>query len=48
MGNVPRFLGQKVGKRWRFHREAIGEWLKQHPVVVAGSQSPSISRNVGC
>ena len=23
--------GQKVGKRWRFHREAIDAWLKQHP-----------------
>jgi len=26
-----RLPGQKVGKRWRFHREAIDEWLKQHP-----------------
>ena len=25
-GKVP---GQKVGKHWRFHREAIDEWLKQ-------------------
>ncbi|MEQ9617198.1 MAG: helix-turn-helix domain-containing protein [Phycisphaerales bacterium] len=24
-GKVP---GQKVGKHWRFHREAIDEWLK--------------------
>lgn len=24
-GTVP---GQKVGKHWRFHREAIDEWLK--------------------
>ena len=23
--------GQKVGKRWRFHKDAIDEWLKQHP-----------------
>ncbi|HAI12337.1 MAG TPA: DNA-binding protein [Phycisphaerales bacterium] len=22
---------QKVGKCWRFHREAIDGWLKQHP-----------------
>lgn len=21
---------QKVGKHWRFHKEAIDEWLKQH------------------
>jgi len=25
-GKLP---GQKVGKRWRFHKEAINEWLKQ-------------------
>ena len=22
---------QKVGKHWRFHKEAIDEWLKQQP-----------------
>lgn len=27
-GKLP---GQKLGKRWRFHKEAIDEWLKQHP-----------------
>ena len=27
-GSVPC---QKVGKHWRFHKEAIDEWLKQHP-----------------
>ena len=27
-GKLP---GQKVGKRWRFHKEAIDDWLKQHP-----------------
>lgn len=27
-GKLP---GQKVGKRWRFHREAIDDWLRQHP-----------------
>ncbi len=26
-----RLPGQKVGKRWRFHKEAIDEWSKQHP-----------------
>jgi len=26
-----RLPGQKVGKRWRFHKEAIDEWLKRHP-----------------
>ena len=25
-GKVP---GQKVGRHWRFHREAIDEWLKK-------------------
>ena len=23
--------GQKVGKRWRFHKDAIDEWLRGHP-----------------
>jgi len=31
-----RLPGQKVGRRWRFHREAIDEWLKQHPKKGAG------------
>lgn len=22
---------QKVGKRWRFHKDAIDEWLRGHP-----------------
>ena len=26
-GGLP---GQKVGKRWRFHKEAIDSWLKNH------------------
>jgi excisionase family DNA binding protein len=26
-----RLPGQKIGKRWRFHKDAIDEWLKQHP-----------------
>ena len=26
-----RLPGQKVGKRWRFHKDAIDELLKQHP-----------------
>lgn len=26
-----RLPGQKVGKRWRFHKEAIDEWVKQGP-----------------
>lgn len=27
-GGLP---GQKVGKRWRFHKKAIDDWLRQHP-----------------
>ena len=27
-GKLP---GQKVGKRWRFHKGAIDDWLRQHP-----------------
>lgn len=27
-GKVP---GQKVGKHWRFHRDAIDDWLKTAP-----------------
>jgi len=27
-GKLP---GQKVGKRWRFHKEAVGRWLQNHP-----------------
>lgn len=26
-GKIP---GQKVGKHWRFHRDAIDRWLKNH------------------
>jgi len=26
-----RLPSQKVGKRWRFDKDAIDEWLKQHP-----------------
>lgn len=28
-GKVP---GQKVGRHWRFHREAVDHWLKSTPV----------------
>jgi excisionase family DNA binding protein len=27
-GGLP---GQKVGRRWRFHKGAIDDWLRQHP-----------------
>jgi excisionase family DNA binding protein len=28
-GKLP---SQKVGRHWRFHKEAVDEWLKQQPV----------------
>lgn len=35
-GKLP---GQKVGKRWRFHREAIDDWLRQHPRHDGGTET---------
>jgi len=29
-GKVP---GQKVGRHWRFHKEAVEDWLKQQPTT---------------
>ena len=23
--------GQKIGKRWRFHKDAVDEWMKKQP-----------------
>ena len=37
-GSVP---SKKVGKHWRFHKEAIDEWLKQHPLNKAGGAQKS-------
>ena len=25
--------GQKVGRHWRFHREALDDWLKRQPMA---------------
>ena len=39
-GKLP---GQKVGRRWRFHKDAIDDWLKQHPTgstAKRGSHGP--------
>ena len=33
-GKLP---GQKIGKRWRFHRDAIDGWLKSHPEHLSGN-----------
>jgi len=27
--------GQKIGKRWRFHKNAIDEWLREIPANKA-------------
>jgi len=32
-GKLP---GQKIGKRWRFHKDAIDEWLRTMPVTKEG------------
>ncbi len=34
-GGMP---GQKVGKRWRFHKDSIDEWLKGHPEHLLGDE----------
>lgn len=36
-GKVP---GQKVGKHWRFHRNAIDRWLAEHRYDSDGSSKP--------
>lgn len=33
-----RLPGQKVGKRWRFHRAAIDRWLQSHPDHVGNAR----------
>ena len=35
-GKLP---GQKVGKRWRFHQDAIDEWIKSGTGTVASHKS---------
>ena len=37
-GRVP---SQKVGRHWRFHRDAIDAWLKEHG-TSAGEQKKNI------
>jgi excisionase family DNA binding protein len=29
--------GQKLGKRWRFHKDAIDDWLKSQPTHLKSS-----------
>jgi excisionase family DNA binding protein len=33
--------GQKVGKHWRFHKDAIDQWLRQRGPVSPSSNSDS-------
>ena len=38
-GSVP---GQKVGKHWRFHKDAVDEWLRQRgPVSSPRNSNPA-------
>jgi excisionase family DNA binding protein len=30
--------GQKVGRHWRFHREAIDQWLRHEPTAKTKNQ----------
>lgn len=34
-GAVP---GQKVGRHWRFHREAVDQWLRKEPTATTKNQ----------
>lgn len=39
-GKVP---GQKVGKHWRFHRDAIDEWLKRFGPLSSSTRARTSS-----
>jgi excisionase family DNA binding protein len=37
-GSIP---GQKVGKHWRFHKDAVDEWLRQRgPIAPSTKAAP--------
>lgn len=36
-GSIP---GQKVGKHWRFHKDALDQWLRQRGPVVPPPPNP--------
>jgi len=44
LAQTGRIPCQKVGRHWRFHRNAIDRWLSQDPMSVA-SESNSSSRD---
>jgi excisionase family DNA binding protein len=31
--------GQKVGRHWRFHRDAVDQWLRREPAAKSKSQN---------
>ena len=39
-----RLPGQKVGKRWRFHKDAIDGWLKRHPTRSTAKRKSQATR----
>ena len=38
-GGLP---GRKIGKRWRFHKGAIDDWLRWHPDNLGNRNSGNI------
>jgi excisionase family DNA binding protein len=42
-GGIP---GQKVGKHWRFHKDAIDQWLRQRGPNVTLQENDSVTRPV--
>jgi len=36
--------GIKVGRHWRFHRDAVDEWLKSHPDQLENEKAPDEER----
>ncbi len=36
-GSIP---GQKVGKHWRFHKDAVDQWLRHRGPIVPTPQTP--------
>lgn len=31
-----KFPGQKIGKQWRFHKNAVDDWLRENPLCAKG------------
>lgn len=43
-GRIP---GQKVGKHWRFHKDAVDRWLAAFQKAGTGTRSPRRTRKAG-